>query len=121
MPDGAIESTQSNLTIHELITEAVDGKKMERRPEERYPFFRPLWLMMHGNQYPAFSREISEVGIGLLLHFEMVAQEVQVAIRCKEGRLFQARTQITWCRSIGQGWYISGGRFVDGIHGVKAH
>jgi hypothetical protein len=117
MLESAFESTPSDMTIHELITEAVDVNKRERGSEERHPFFRPLWLNMHGRQYPAFSREISEIGIGLLHDFELMAQEVQISIRCKGNRVFQARTRITWCRSLGQGWYVSGGRFVDALSG----
>jgi hypothetical protein len=113
MLESIFESTPADMTIHELITEAIDVEKKERRSEERHPLFRPLWLNMHGKQCPAFGREISEHGIGLLHDFELMAQEVQIFIRCKGNRVFQARTRIIWCHSLGQGWYISGGRFVD--------
>ena len=112
MLESGFDLAPSDMTIHDLITEAVDVQERAQGPE-RYPLFRPLWLNMHGRQYPAFSREVSEIGIGLLHDFELMAQEVQISSRCKGNRVFQARTRITWCRSLGQGWYISGGRFED--------
>ncbi len=40
--------------------------------------------------------------------------EVVVTIRGEEGQEPVAlRTQIMWCKDCGEGWYISGGRFID--------
>ena len=59
-----------------------------------------------------FSREISETGIGLLHNAELRNSEVEVTIPTEQGYSVQIRTEIVWCTPCGEGWYISGGRFL---------
>ena len=60
----------------------------------------------------AFSREVSETGIGLLHNAELAPGEVEIAILTEQAFAVHIRTQILWCTPCGQGWYISGGEFV---------
>jgi hypothetical protein len=101
------------MAIHELVVEAHDDGTRDRRGEVRYPFFRPVTLSVDGRRHAAFSREISAIGVGLLHNLELPPGEVEVSLPSKRGHTVRMRTRILWCRSCGEGWYISGGRFVD--------
>jgi PilZ domain len=100
--------------IYQLIVEAKAALKTDRRAEVRYAFFRPVSIEMDdGHLYSAFTREISETGIGLIHNMDLQEGEVEIAIRSDCGYSIRVRTQIVWSQSCGEGWYISGGRFVD--------
>jgi hypothetical protein len=101
------------MAIHELVLEAYDEGKRDRREEVRYPFFRSVTLQVEGHRHPAFSREISASGIGLLHNVELPQGEVEVTLPSRRGHSVRMRTKILWCRRCSDGWYISGGRFVD--------
>lgn len=100
--------------IYQLIVEAKAALKTDRRAEVRYAFFRPVSIEMDdGHKYSAFTREISETGIGLIHNMDLQEGEVEVSIHSDCGYAIRVRTQIMWCHSCGEGWYISGGRFVE--------
>jgi hypothetical protein len=107
------------MAIHELIVEAHDEGKRDRRTEVRFPFFRPVTLGVDGRRHSAFCREISAIGIGLLHDVELAPAEIEVTLKSKRGHSVRMRTRVLWCRPCGEGWYISGGRFVD-VVGVGA-
>src|SRR5262249_7353879 len=101
---------QSEMAIDALIAAIhADG---DRRSEVRYPFFRPLSIHMQGHRFSAFGREISASGIGMLHNFDLAPQEVELDINAAPGKTIRMRTRISWCRSCGEGWYISAGEFV---------
>lgn len=112
----ALQSTESlkrGMAIHELILEAYEEGKRDRRCEVRHPFFRPVSLAVGPTRHSAFSREISTGGIGLLHNMELSPGEVEITISSRRGHSVRLRTQIIWCRPCGEGWYISGGQFVN--------
>ncbi len=99
--------------IYQLVLEARTGLKTEQRSELRYPFSRPVSIEMDGGQkYSAFSREISESGIGLIHNMDLNDREVEISIPSEGGYSIRVRTRIVWCEACGEGWYISGGRFI---------
>jgi hypothetical protein len=107
---------QIEQTVLRLLNAARDEEQLERRGEPRYPFFRPVSLLMDGpqrRQFSAFSREISKSGIGLLHNMPLELVETTLAILGPVGEVCRFRTQIVWCRPCGEGWYLSGGRFLD--------
>jgi hypothetical protein len=98
--------------IYQLIVEAKAALKADRRGDVRYAFFRPVSIELDdGHVYSAFTREISETGIGLVHNMPLGEGEVEVSVRSDCGYSIRVRTQIIWCVSCGEGWYISGGRF----------
>lgn len=104
--------------IYQLIVEAQIDAAHDRRLDTRLPFFRPVSIKTpEGNQYSAFSREISAYGIGLIHEFELEPKEVELMISSDQGFSIRVRTRIVWCEPCGEGWYISGGKFM-GIAGV---
>ncbi len=106
-------STSRSQALLQLITEAKQAAKKERRSETRIPFFRPVSIAMKGHCYTAFSREISESAIGLLHSMELPLDDVEISVSMKSGQRCNLLTRIEWCESCGEGWYISGGEFVD--------
>ena len=99
--------------IYQLIAEARDREKLERRAETRYPFFRPVLIQQaDGRQISAFSRDISERGIGLQHNLKLPLREVEITISSEQGYSVRVRTKIVWCRPCGDDWFVSGGEFI---------
>jgi hypothetical protein len=103
----------AGMAIHELILEARQDERNERRSTARYSFFRRVSIHAEGKSLcTAFTREISTVGIGLLHNIELVPSEIEITIPSKRGHSVRVRTRIVWCHPCGEGWYISGGDFL---------
>ncbi|HUY89875.1 MAG TPA: PilZ domain-containing protein [Pirellulales bacterium] len=88
----------------------------ERRAASRLPFFGPVSVGLHGAEFPrfsAFARDISPLGVGLLHIMPLECGEVVVTLRREGEAPLALRTQIMWCEDCGEGWYASGGRFLD--------
>ena len=106
--------------IYQLIVEAQNSENRDRRRDVRYAFFRPVSIELDDeHQYSAFSREISATGIGLIHNIDLSDREVEISVSSEQGYSIRVRCKILWCQPCGEGWYISGGRFV-GIAAVVA-
>lgn len=117
MPLQSPEFVRAGMAIHELLLEAYEEQKRDRRLERRYPFFRPVTLVVGGVRQNAFSREISSAGIGMLHRFDLLPGEIEVAVPSRRGHSVRVRTRLLWSRACGDGWFISGGKFL-GIVGL---
>jgi hypothetical protein len=107
------EISRAGMGIHELVVEAHQDVRKDRRAETRYPLFRQISLTVPGGPAcVAFTREISSLGIGLLHNVQLTPGEVELSIPSKKGYSIRIRTRILWCQSCGEGWFISGGQFV---------
>ena len=93
-----------------LIEHAKDEAQKEERSLPRYPLFQPVSLRRGLQCLSAFSRDISEIGIGLL-HDMPIGGEYIIAICDGFGVEYELAGEVLWCRPCGQGWYISGIRF----------
>jgi hypothetical protein len=102
--------SMNTAQLHELVLQAETDFNHDRRSEPRYPFFRPVSVRFDGHSFSAFTREISTSGIGLLHYMELPLQEVEIILAGKQQTL---RARIERCEACGEGWYISGGTFVD--------
>ena len=113
MDQGLQDHPRAGMGIHELVVEAHQDVRKDRRAETRYPLFRQISLQVPGGPVcVAFSREISAVGIGLLHNVPLAPGEVELSIPSRKGYSIRVRTKILWCQPCGEGWYISGGQFV---------
>jgi hypothetical protein len=102
--------------IEEILDEAMAREQTDRRAEVRYPFFCHTNIALRDGrqqQLTAFSREISLAGVGLLHNMPLQRQEVIVTFLREHGGPISLRTEIVWCRPCGEGWYLSGGKFLD--------
>lgn len=114
-----LESTPWVVAQYRILAalgEILRDPCQEQRRSPRLSFFGPVSLRLPGSadtQMSAFARDISPAGIGLV-HLMPVAEiELIVALSLPSGRGVLLRTEILWCRDYGNGWYASGGRFVD--------
>jgi hypothetical protein len=99
--------------IAELVIEAREADQEERRQAVRYPFFRPVTIRTDMfRKHSAFTREISADGIGLLHRVEFRPGKVDVLISTAGGATARLRVHILWSKPCGEGWFISGGRFI---------
>ena len=88
----------------------------ERRAHERHPYFRPVLITAHEPErkcFSAFSREVSLGGIGLLHNMPLDLGKFVVSIAHETNCAVNLPIEILWCRPCGEGWYMSGGRFLE--------
>jgi len=105
------KAKRPSKAIRDLVAAARTNRAHEARSEARYPLFRPVSLDMNNRSYSAFTREITNTGIGLLHNFEVPLGDVELSFSNKLEH-FNIPMRIVWCRSCGQGWYVSGGEFI---------
>lgn len=105
------QSQSPGRLIYQLVVEAQQDST-DRRGDVRFAFFRPVTIQTaDGKAFHAFSREISESGIGLVHCFPLPIGNVELRISHEHGYEIRVHTNILWCQECGQGWYITGGRF----------
>ena len=99
--------------IDQLLAESKQMEHVERRAELRHPFLGLVSVtsMETGKGLiSAFSREISRSGIGLLHYKELRPGPVLLTLTSPAGTKLEVVTDILWCRPMGEGWFVSGGR-----------
>jgi hypothetical protein len=111
---GVLDRKRVREIVHQLLDEARAQELTDRRAEMRHPFFAPVDVQFHdANHLSAFSREISPLGIGLLHNAPLAPETVTIRLRGPGGTPLSVQTQILWCKPCGEGWYLSGGRFLQ--------
>jgi hypothetical protein len=110
---------QLEATAQERIIAALGGileDSCERRTEPRTPYFGPV-TVGHAQSpqisLSAFVRDVSASGIGLVHLMPLKRGEVLIDLPLLFGTSVRLRTEIVWCRDYENGWYASGGRFMD--------
>lgn len=101
--------------IHHSLRQILEDPKWERRAVRRLPYFGPVTLSLQADsrtRFSAFARDISGDGIGLVHCAAVPTGEVVVTLSGEDTPI-QLRTEIVWCRNYGNGWFASGGRFLD--------
>jgi hypothetical protein len=104
--------------VSRLLSCYVPPPDKELREGDRSPFFAPVSILVDGDaftRYSAFAHDISPLGIGLLHVMPLEPGEIVVVISRPGAGTLSLRTQIAWCKSYGEVWYRSGGRFLDAI------
>jgi hypothetical protein len=111
----AIEQRSFEKTVCQLLLQARKGAA-ERRAQKRASFFSPVRFSQAqdpSRQFTCFSRDISATGIGLLHYMAIEPGEVVLTIPSVLSGDVRIRSEIVWCRPCGDGWYMSGARFVE--------
>jgi hypothetical protein len=102
-------------TVCELLVDAREAAE-ERRKEKREPFFGPASVVVdeagERRSYSCFCRDLSPSGIGLLHNMELKTGEIVVKVLRKSGAGVCFRSELLWCRPCGEGWFVSGARFL---------
>lgn len=96
--------------VEKLIDQAKDQAALDSRTEARFPLFQPVSLFRGTHLLSAFSRDVSESGMGLL-HDMPIGGEYTISVHDATGHQYELTGVVLWCRPCGQGWYISGLRF----------
>src|SRR5262245_52969960 len=112
-PTAAAKLSESELKA--LLASSREGDEAERRVDQRFPFFAPVTLRPAGaidRPQTAYARELSQGGIGLLNYLPFqVGQVFQITIQNEEFN-WQKRCEVVWCQPAGDGWFLSGCRFI---------
>ena len=105
-------SAYRRTVIEKWIEQALTTRNDQRRHGRR-PFFRSAVLTQGADErgIPAFCRDISTSGIGLVHQVPLDSDDVRVSIATGKQRRIELCVSIRWCRSLAEGWYISGGQF----------
>ena len=101
--------------LEDSLRNIIDTAATDSRHDPRCPFFRPVTVTVGGAQgtkLSAFSRDLSPTGIGLLHNMPLETHRVTLSIPVAAGQQVDLSTEITWCEPCGEGWYLSGGRFL---------
>jgi hypothetical protein len=113
-----LDEERVRSAIERLLSSYVPPPDSELRDSSRSPFFAPVSLLVDGDaftRYSAFAHDISPLGIGMLHVMPLPPGEVIVVICRPNAGTLSLRTQILWCKSYGEVWYRSGGRFLEAI------
>lgn len=107
--------TLSDDELSEVLTATRGSELVERRATPRHPCFAPVSLTPSGDprqRLSAFSRDVSRDGLGLLHGMPLPRGAIySVVLQHPAGELRQL-AQVMWCKPTGEGWYLSGLRFV---------
>jgi hypothetical protein len=107
------ETIGLRTAVSELLSQALN-QEIERRGCQREPFLAPVFIQPKGDSGPsltAFSRDVSSDGIGLLHAFPLDLTET-VVVFLDSNQKIRLKVSIAWCKPFGEGWFVSGGRFV---------
>jgi hypothetical protein len=113
---------QISSAVTQLLEEARSAEMSDRRATPRHPYFQPVAILSpdRKQKLSAFSREISASGIGMMHYMPVNPGEVMLTISSPTGAALRVRTEILWCRPCGEGWHLSGGRFLELAEQVTA-
>ena len=98
------------------LQEILDAPEWDRRALRRVPYFCPVTVGLPETNticFSAFAREVSATGIGLVHLMPLAHGEVVITLPLPSGHIVAMRAEILWCKDFGDGWYSSGGRFLD--------
>ena len=104
------------VAVERLLRESPESLGSERPAQGRYPFFRPVTVAVDGDEADsllAFTRDISPLGIGLLHNAPLERGEVVLRFTGESNDQVLLRSEIVWCHDCGEGWYLSGARFLE--------
>ena len=100
--------------IERLLFEAQRSRLSERRTEARHTFVRPVRITLpHGPEVPAFSKDISAQGIGVICATAIsVGALATMEIHSTKGEPVFLRCEARWCDPFGKGWFLIGFKFI---------
>jgi len=113
------QAQSSDLTILvDAIVKEESCASRERRSAHRVPLVRPVVVEMNGEARPfySFSKNISACGIGLIMRLAPPnGTAAKLSIQRMHGDAAQVRAELRWCEPFGDGWYLTGWKFLAPI------
>lgn len=108
-------SMQDLRAILEQLAQVGQSADANRREAERIELHVPAEIVTNrGNIVSAMTREISRLGIGLIHRGSIQPGEVTLRM-ASDMREYTYRVAIEWCAPCGDGFFLSGGRFLRKI------
>ncbi|MCG8585762.1 MAG: hypothetical protein MI757_13735 [Pirellulales bacterium] len=110
-------------TVRKLVASLTPPRSaVERRGDRRFPFPYPVRVAAIGSEhmdskFTVIGKHLSESGFGFYHQEPLPYRRVHVWLGSPIGLEVQMVMDLSWCRFVGQGWYVSGGRFVETIKG----
>jgi len=109
--------------VAELLTRLYPRNAVtERRRENRYPFPYLVRLMPvdealvpQGETLVVVGKHLSPCGLGFYHPQPLPHRRMIVSLEAGEQGWLSFLIDVTWCRFTKQGWYESGGRFLDRV------
>ena len=96
-----------------LVADAEECDKRERRTDKRVPFFRQASIRLDdGQSFSAYTRNISQTGIGLMHTVDLPLCDVELTIVAGKDQFPKLRARVERCEPCSGGLYISGLRFI---------
>lgn len=97
--------------------------RMERRSDQRYPFPYLMHLTpvdsdgapAQGDTVVVVGKHLSEQGLGFYHTRPLPYRRMIVSFETGNGSRLSFLIDLTWCRFTKQGWYESGGRFIESV------
>ncbi len=100
------------------------GNKAERRNEQRFPFPYLVHLtpveadgsVKVDETVVVVGKHLSERGLGFYHQQPLPNRRMIVSLEVGSGAMLGFLIDLSWCRFTKQGWYESGGRFLQVVH-----
>ena len=115
-----LSGTAPNLDVENAIRDLLDEDafydRIENRSSHREHLVRPVALQIRGSQSKivAFSRNVSNAGIGLITDVEIPEKATAVlTVESLKNGPVKLLAQCRWCRAYGKNWRISGWQFIN--------
>lgn len=109
-------STDLDDLVEDLLRDDSDFDRTENRSAHREHLVLPLTVKLRDpdQELSAFSRNISQAGIGLITQDE-VREDANafLVIERLDGRESRVLARCRWCKSYGKSWYLSGWQFMS--------
>jgi hypothetical protein len=112
------------IQVRGLLTASHPRNEMaERRREGRYPFphlicLTPVGsdgLTPEGETVVVVGKHLSERGLGFYHPKPLPYRRMIASLETANGRCVAFLIDLNWCRFMRQGWYESGGRFLQAV------
>ncbi len=114
--------------VHELLLLMYPpGPPIERRVDRRFAYPQLIRLTPIGEDGRALTEQtivvagktLSERGLGFYHPQPLPHRKVIASFDAGDDRWLGMRVDLSWCRFTGQGWYESGGRFLDAVPAIR--
>ena len=120
----ALEFLPTGVARHRVVSALAEifDERLDQRAAPRKSYFGPVTVSLDGAadvKLSAFARDVSPLGIGLVHIMPVHQGEVVVSLDLPSGNKVALRTEIVWCKNFDDGWYASGGRFIDVVGSSK--
>ncbi|MBN2476214.1 MAG: hypothetical protein JXB62_16495 [Pirellulales bacterium] len=122
--EGAAVDDDVRMQVWALLTTLYPkGDLSERRKENRYPFpylvhLSPVaedGITPQGEMLVVVGKHLSERGLGFYHPKPIPYRRMIVSLEANNGQWLGFLIDLNWCRFTKQGWYESGGRFLQPV------